>query len=160
MLKLFRRFEARMLGGSYLAGLDVLARGRQVLILYLLVMGLVLTIVNTTRALANDEAVNWLRTMLFLAGLALTYLFLIKTRDIARISYFLLFSSSLFLVMNACCVVGQINLGMVQLAMINTLFGFFMTGQRLGLITAAFNFFPLLFCGYSTSIITFPAISS
>jgi len=145
MLQLFRRFEAKMLGGAYLASLDVLARGRQVLILYLLIMGVGLCVITTTRAVLSDELVNWFRIFLFLLGLAITYVVLVKTRDIARISYSLLIASSLFLVTNACCVVGEINLGMLQLAMVNTLFGFFMAGQRLGLITAAFNFLPLFF---------------
>jgi len=145
MFKLFRRFEAKMLGGSYLASLDVLARGRQLLIFYLLWLGLVLTALSTGRSLITDQPVNWLRISLFSAGLILTFVFLRKTRDIARISYFLLFASSFYLVMNACCVVGEINLAMVQLAMVNTLFAFFMAGQRLGLFTAVFNFFPLLF---------------
>lgn len=145
MLKLFLGFEAKMLGGRYLAGLDVLARGRQVLILYLLMMGLILSMIVTARALIAGETVNWLRVALFETGLLLTYLFLIKTRDIARISYFLLIASTSFLVLNACCIVGEINLAMVQLAMVNTLFAFFMAGQRLGLVTAALNFLPLLF---------------
>lgn len=145
MLELFRGFEARMLGGRYLAGLDVLARGRQVLILYLLVMGLLLSAIITIRALIEGEPVNWLRLALFEAGLVLVYFFLVKTRDIARISYFLLISSTSFLILNACCIVGDINLAMVQLAMVNTLFAFFMAGQRLGLLTAALNFLPLLF---------------
>ncbi len=145
MLKLFRGFEARMLGGQYLAGLDVLARGRQVLILYLLLMGLLLSFIVTARALAAGEPINWLRLALFEFGLVMTYLFLVKTRDIARISYFLLLTSTAFLVLNACCIVGEINLAMVQLAMVNTLFAFFMAGQRLGLLAAVFNFLPLLF---------------
>lgn len=145
MLKLFRRFEASMLGGSYLAGLDVLARGRQLLIFYLLLVGLLLTVLSIGRSLVIGSPINWLRTALFVLGLVLTFVFLRRTRDIARISYFLLFSSSFFLVMNACCVVGEINLAMLQLAMINTLFAFFMAGQRLGLFTAVVNFVPLLF---------------
>jgi len=145
MLKLFRRFEAKMLGGAYLAEIDVLARGRQLLIFYLLLMGFVIAFISTTRSLLSGDSVSWLRVSMFIGGLVGAYIFLIKTRDIARITYILLLASSLFLVVHACCIVGEINMAMVQLAMVNTLFAFFMTGHRLGLFTAAFNFFPLLF---------------
>lgn len=148
MLKLFRRLEGRMLGASYLATLDVLARGRQVLILYLLLMGLMISFIVTIRSLLVDEEVSWLRTSLFVSGIVLTYIFLRKTRDIARVSHFLLFASTSFLLLNACCIVGEINLAMVQLAMINTLFAFFMAGQRLGVLIAFLNFLPLFLFRY------------
>ncbi len=144
MLKLLRRFEAWMLDGRYLSRLDVLARARQLLIFYLLLIAEVLTLLNIPEQIVHEHHLQLFRSLLFIVVLAIVYMILVRTRDVARISYFLLFASTSNVLINTYLIMGEVNLSMVQLAIANTLFAFFMAGQVVGVLTALANYVPLL----------------
>lgn len=148
MLKLLRRFENAALGSAYLTGLDLLARARVLLLFYLLVLAELTILINLPFQFYRGDTLEIVRTTLYGLLIFVLYFYLITSKDIKRVSIFLILVGTINVISNVYFVMGSTDIGMLQLSLVITLFSFFMIGTGAGLLVAAATYVPFLLFDY------------